>query len=94
MVSTWRKFFFNLEKQKAINTTVRHLIEDSKDIADFKESMLTYVINAYICKFRKNLSIKNVSKLDLVRNSFLNSIVLPILNSKIVDIYESEIANT
>ena len=26
------KFFFNLEKQKAINTTVRHLIDDDKDI--------------------------------------------------------------
>ena len=30
------KFFLNLEKQKAINTTVRHLIDDSKDITDLK----------------------------------------------------------
>ena len=43
------KFFLNLEKQKAINTTVRHLIDDDKDITDLKE------INAYICKFYKNL---------------------------------------
>ena len=32
-----RKFFLNLEKQKAINTTVRHLIGDAKDITDLKE---------------------------------------------------------
>ena len=31
------KFFLNLEKQKAINTTVRHLIDDGKDITDLKE---------------------------------------------------------
>ena len=40
MVSTWRKtdkFFSNLEKQKAINTTVRHLIDYGKDIRDLKE---------------------------------------------------------
>ena len=43
------KFFFNLEKQKAINTTVRHLIDDDKDITDLKE------INACICNFYKNL---------------------------------------
>ena len=39
------KFFLNLEKQKAINTTVRHLINNDKDITDLKE------INACICKF-------------------------------------------
>ena len=52
MVSTWRKtdkFFSNLEKQKAINTTVRHLIDYGKDIRDLKE------INAWICEFYKNL---------------------------------------
>ena len=43
------KFFLNLEKQKSINTTVRHLIDDKKDIADLEE------INACICKFYKNL---------------------------------------
>ena len=42
-----QKLFLNLEKQKAINTTVRHLIDDNKDITDFKE------INACICKFCK-----------------------------------------
>ena len=31
------KFFLNLEKQKAINTTVRHLIDDDRDITDLKE---------------------------------------------------------
>ena len=41
------KFFLNLEKLKAINTTVRHLIDDGKDITDLKE------INAYICEFAK-----------------------------------------
>ena len=43
------KFFLNLEKQKAINSTVRHLIDDGKDITDLKE------INACLCKFYKNL---------------------------------------
>ena len=79
------KFFLNLEKQKAINTTVRHLIDDGKDITDLKE------INACICKFYKNLFKKNVSKSDLQKKSFLDSIALPNLTSKSFDICESEI---
>ena len=81
------KFFFNLEKQKAINTTVRHLIDDDKDITDLKE------INACICKFYKNLFKKNVSKSDPEKKSFLDifSIALPNLTSKSFDICESEI---
>ena len=50
------KFFLNLEKQKAINTTVRHLIDNDKDITDLK------AINACICKFSKDLFKMNVSK--------------------------------
>ena len=79
------KFFFNLEKQKAINTTVRHLIDDGKDITDLKK------INACICKFYKNRFKKNVSKSDLEKKSFLDSIALPNLTSKSFDICESEI---
>ena len=79
------KFFLNLEKQKAINTTVRHLIDNDKDITDLKE------INDCICKFYKNLFKNNVSKSDSERESFLNSIALPNLNSKSFDICESEI---
>ena len=75
----------NLEKQKAINTTVRHLIDDDKDITDLKE------INACICKFYKSLFKKNVSKSDLEKNLFLNSIALPNLTSTSFDICESEI---
>ena len=75
----------NLEKQKAINTTVRHLIDDGKDITDLKE------INACICKFYKNLFKKNVSKSDSEKKSFLDSIALPNLTSKSFDICESEI---
>ena len=52
------KFFLNLEKQEAIDTTVRHLIDDDKDITDLKE------ISTCICKFYKNLFKKNVSKSD------------------------------
>ena len=48
------KFFLNLEKQKAINTTVRHLIDNDNDITDLKE------INACICKFYKNLFLKRM----------------------------------
>ena len=79
------KFFLNLEKQKAINTTVRHLIDDGKDITDLKE------INACICEFYKNLFKKNVSKSDSEKKSFLDSIALPKLTSKSFDICESEI---
>ena len=79
------KFFLNLEKQKAINTTVRHLIDDDEDINDLKK------INACICKFYKNLFKKNVSKLDSEKESFLNSIALPNLTSKCFDVCESEI---
>ena len=79
------RFFLNLEKQKAINTTVRHLIDEGKDITDLKE------INACICKFYKNLFKKNVSKSDSEKKSFLDSIALPNLTSKSFDICESEI---
>ena len=82
------KFFLNLEKQKAINTTVRHLIDDDKDITDLKE------INACICKFYKNLFKKNVSKSDSEKKSFLDSIALPNLTSKSFDICESQITET
>ena len=79
------KFFLNLEQQKAINTTVRHLINDNKDITDLEE------INACICKFYKNLFKKNVYKSDSEKKSFLNSIALPNLTSKSFDICGSEI---
>ena len=62
------KSFSNLEKQKAIHTTVRHLIDDDKDITDLKE------INACKCKSHKNLFKNNVSKSDSERELFLNSI--------------------
>ena len=79
------KLFLNLEKQKAINTTVRHLIDDAKDITNIKE------IDVCICKCNKNLFKKNVSKSGLERESFLNSIALPNLKSKSFDLCESEI---
>ena len=88
MVSTWsktNKVLFEFEEQKAINAIVRHLIDDIKDITDVKK------INACICKFYKNIFRTNVSKSDLERESLLNSIGLPNLNSKCVDICESEI---
>ena len=40
MASTWKKapkFFLNLGKQKAINTTVRYLVHDDKAITDLQE---------------------------------------------------------
>ena len=49
------KFFLNLQNQKAVNTTVRHLIDDAKDITDIKE------INAWIYKFYKYLFKKKMS---------------------------------
>ena len=42
------KFLLNLENQKAVNTTVRHLTDDAKDITDIKE------ISACIYKFYKS----------------------------------------
>ena len=80
------KFFLNLEKHKAINTTARYLIDDGKDITELKE------INACICTFYKNLFKKNVSKSVSEEKSFLESIALPNLTSKSFDIYESTIA--
>ena len=85
------KFFLNLEKPRAINTIVRHLIDDDKIITDLKE------INACICKFYKNFFKKNVSKSDSEKKSysekksFSNSIALPNLTPKSFDICESEI---
>ena len=72
-----RKLFLNIEKQKAINTTIRiHLIDDAKNTD---------------LKFYKNLFIKTVSKSDSERETFLNSVALLNLNSKCFDICESEI---
>ena len=75
----------NLKKQKAINTTVRQLIDDNEDITDLKE------INACICKFYENLFKKNITKSDSEKKSFLNSIALPNLASKNFDIWQNEI---
>ena len=75
----------NLEKQKAVNITVRHLTDNDKNMADLKE------INACLCKFYKSFFKNNVSKSDSERESILNSIALPNLNSKSFDICESEI---
>ena len=58
------KLFLNLEKQKAINTTVKYLIDEAKDITEPKE------VSACICKFYKNLFKKNVSKSGLEENRF------------------------
>ena len=78
-------FFLNLEKQKAINPTVRHLIDDGKDMTDFKE------INACTCEFYKNLFKKNdVSKSNSEKKLLLDSIALPNFTSKSFDICESE----
>ena len=89
MVSTWRKndkVLFESWKTKIYRyNSKRHLIYDAKDIADLKE------INAWMCKFYKNLFKKNVYKSDLEMESFLNSIALPNLNSKSFDKFESEI---
>ena len=42
MVTAWRepkKFFLSLEKQKAINTLVRHLIDVDKDVTDHEDTI-------------------------------------------------------
>ena len=54
------KFFLNLEKQKAINTTVRHLIGDAKDITDLKRSTLAYV--NFTKSFLKRMSLNQIRK--------------------------------
>ena len=74
-----KKFFLNLEKEKAINTTVRRLTDEVKDITELKE------INPSICNFYKNLFKKSVSKSDSEKETFLNSIALPNLSSKSFD---------
>ena len=71
-----RQSSFWILKNKNYKYNVRHLIDDTKDITDLKE------INACICKFYKNLFKKNASKLYSDKESFLNRIVLPNLNSK------------
>ena len=58
------KFFLNLEKRKAINTTVRHLIDDGKDILTLKRSTLAYV--NFTKTFLKRKSINQIRK----RNRF------------------------
>ena len=85
MEKNQQSFFWILKKKRVITTTLRHLIDNDKDITDLKE------VNAFICKFYKNLFKNNVSKLDSERESFLNIIALPNLSSKSFDICESEI---
>ena len=55
------KVLFEYKKQKGINTTVRHIINNDKETTDVKE------INACICNFYKNLFKKNISKSDSER---------------------------
>ena len=86
MVSTWRKTDKVLfESWKAKRYTNKSKALATKDITYHKE------INACICKFYKNLFKKNVTKSDLEKKSFLDSIALPNLTSKSFDICESEI---
>ena len=48
------KFFLSFEKEKAINTTVRHLINDAKDITDLKAAFtFIYILIAYILLVNK-----------------------------------------
>ena len=77
--TTWRitvKILFESWKTKVINATVRHLLDDARDITNLKE------IYACMYKFYKNLFKKNVSKSNSEREWFLNSITLPNLNFK------------
>ena len=57
----------------------------AKTLLTLKRSTLAYL------NFTKNLFEKNVSKSDLQKESFLNSIALPNVTSKSLDIWESEI---
>ena len=57
------KFFLNLEKQKAVSTTVGHLIEDAKDITDLKKSTFIYVS---FTKNLKRISLNEIRKETLV----------------------------
>ena len=57
----------------------------AKTLQTLKRSTLAYV------NFTKNLFKKNVSKSDLEKKSFLDSIALPNLTSKSFDICETEI---
>ena len=57
----------------------------TKTLLTLKRSTLAYL------NFTKNLFKKNVSKSDLQKESFLNSIALPNVTSKSLDIWESEI---
>lgn len=58
MVIAWRKTVV-LKKQKAINATVRHVIEDAKNITDLLKE-----ISVYIGKFYKRVFKKNVFESD------------------------------
>ena len=62
MVSTWRKprkFFSNLKKQKATNTTVRHLMTP-RTLLTFKRSSLAYV--NFTKTFLKRMSVNQIQK--------------------------------
>ena len=58
MIIAWRKTVV-LKKQKAINATVRHVIEDAKNITDLLKE-----ISVYIGKFYKRVFKKNVFESD------------------------------
>lgn len=72
-------------QKKAINTTIRHLTDDTKDFTNLKD------INTSVCKFKKSLSKKDIFKWDTERELLLNSIALPNLSCKSFGICESEI---
>ena len=80
------KFFLNLEKKRSVQTWIRKLIAEEKEITDHKE--ISKNIKAfYETRFKRNFSKTNVEK-----QRFLNSLSTETLTNEQYDLYENKIS--
>ena len=78
------KFFLNLEKRNASNSTIKKLISDDEEVNEPKK------ICSLIENFYKNLFRKSTFKNNSDINNFLLSLPLPKINSKFFSVCEKD----
>ena len=82
------KFFLNLEKKRSVQTWIRKLIAEEKEITDHKE------ISKNIKAFYKTLFKRNFSKNNFEKQRFLTSLSTKTLTNEQYDLCENKISET
>ena len=79
------KYFLNLEKQKAVNGTVKKIIKDHIEITDQLK------IQHELRMFYEELYKKTICNANSKIVSFLNNISLPVMNNDLFNLYENNL---